>query len=501
METKLKKTTVDDSLILYAELNKAEVRAAQRRLKAGTLQCIAPGVLTACAEEEWPAIIALHRTRVLAALFPGAVIGYRTAFKGGIPVDGVMHLSCSYNKVVELPGLKVVMVKSQGRTTGDQPMSGRNFYFPSQARILLENLTTSRGTIKKAMGHVAVEERLVSICESRGPDALNHIREEARELAGDLGFEREFNALNELIGSILGTKSAQLVTTAGQAWAAGMPFDAGRLALFETLAAALRETPMHQKASKTLTATARINFAFLESYFSNFIEGTEFDVSEARMIVLEGKLIDQRPKDSHDILGVFRQAINPGWSNQTLASGEAVLCQLQQRHADLMRERPEVAPGEFKDRDNFAGNTTFVSPHNLRGTLVEGSKLLPGIPPGMARALLSMFIASEVHPFLDGNGRLARLVMNAELTVVNACRIIVPTLFREEYLDCLRVLTRKGDPKPFIAAMQKIQQWSAAFNYEDLDQVIDAMTDCNAFEKSLMQYQLLSPTELAADAP
>ena len=49
--------------------------------------------------------------------------------------------------------------------------------------------------------------------------------------------------------------------------------------------------------------------------------------------------------------------------------------------------------------------------------------------------------------------------------------------------------------------MQKIQQWSAAFNYEDLDQVICSMKACNAFEKSLMQYQLLSPTELAADAP
>jgi Fic/DOC family len=239
----------------------------------------------------------------------------------------------------------------------------------------------------------------------------------------------------------------------------------------------------------------------LESYFSNFIEGTEFDISEARKIVLEGKVIEQRPKDSHDILGVFRQAINPGWSNQTFASGEAVLHQLQQRHADLMKKRSEVAPGEFKDCDNFAGNTTFVSPKNLRGTLIEGSKLLPGVPPGMARALLSMFIASEVHPFLDGNGRLARLVMNAELTVVNACRIILPTLFRDEYLDCLRLLTRKGEPKPFISTMQKLQQWTAAFNYEDLDQVIDSMKGCNAFEKSLMQYQLLNPTELAAEAP
>ena len=90
-----------------------------------------------------------------------------------------------------------------------------------------------------------------------------------------------------------------------------------------------------------------------------------------------------------------------------------------------------------------------------------------------------MFLVSEVHPFTDGNGRLARLVMNAELSVVGACRIIIPTLFREEYLDCLRALTRDGDPAPFIAAMQKIQDWTAAFNYQNIDKVIDKMKACN----------------------
>ena len=163
-----------------------------------------------------------------------------------------------------------------------------------------------------------------------------------------------------------------------------------------------------------------------------------------------------------------------------------------------MKERPESAPGYFKVRESFAGNnTTFVSPRNVRGTLIEGSKLLPSVPPGMARALLAMFIVSEVHTFIDGNGRLARLVMNAELSVVNACRMIVPTLFREEYLDCLRVLTRQGKLEPFISAMQKIQQWTAAFDYTDLDRVIEQMKACNAFEKSRRQYQLLNLSDLA----
>jgi hypothetical protein len=497
MESMLKNTTNDDSLILYAELNAAEIRAAQRRLKAGSYQRIVRGVLSARPEKEWPALIALHRIRVLAALFPGAVIGFRSAFKGAMPVDDVIHLSYSYNRTVRLPGLTVVLVKGQGNIAGDEPMSGRNIYFPSQARMLLENLTSSRGVIKKSVGKAAVEERLLTIFDSRGPDALNRIRDDAHTLAPLLGFDKEFQVLNELIGTILGTKSAQLSTTSGQALTRGTPLDARRLALFETLAAALRANPLKENGSPVTTENARINFAFLESYFSNFIEGTEFDIAEARQIVLEGKIIDQRPKDSHDILGVFRQTINPGWSNQSMAIGEAVVHQLQQRHADLMKERPETAPGEFKDRENFAGNTTFVSPKNVRGTLIEGSKLLPSVPSGMARALLAMFIVSEVRPFIDGNGQLARLVMNSELSVVNASRIIIPTLFREEYLDCLRVLTRQGKPEPFIAAMQKIQQWSAEFDYTDLDQVISRMQACNAFEKSRRLYRLLNISELS----
>lgn len=236
-----------------------------------------------------------------------------------------------------------------------------------------------------------------------------------------------------------------------------------------------------------------IHFAFLESYFSNFIEGTEFEIDEAREIVLLGKPMLSRPKDSHDILGVFRQAVTPAWIHQVLASGTPIETQLRKRHWDQMQERPEVEPGEFKLKRNRAGNTEFVEPEQVRGTLIQGSLLLPTIPAGLARAIYAMFLVAEVHPFNDGNGRLARLVMNSELSVVGACRILVPTLFRDEYLDCLRVLSREGNPVPFVSAMQKIQAWSAAFDYENLDRVISEMKRCNAFERSLVQHRLLSP--------
>jgi hypothetical protein len=487
--------TTDDSLLLYAEMSSAAIRAAQRRLREGTLRRIAPGVVTRMSEQDWPALMARERIRLLAALYPKAVIGPRSAFHGGGPVEGVMYLTYTYTKRVELPGLTIQLLDGHGPVQGDAPMMGRELYFPSVPRVLLENLAVSRGKVKKSVGRAAVEQRLIETGQARSEDALNNIRDQARALASTLGLEREMNILDMLIGGILGTREAQMSTAAGKAMAASIPYDANRLALFEKLAEALRATPLRQPEAVVKGEQSRVHFAFLESYFSNFIEGTEFGVNEARAFVLEGKPITERPKDSHDIIGVFRQALNPGWANQTLSYGEPVLNQLRERHADQMRERPEIGPGEFKTIANRAGVTEFVVPRLARGTLVEGSKLLPTVPAGTARALMAMFLVSEVHPFTDGNGRLARLVMNAELSVVNSCRIIVPTLFREEYLDCLRVLTRDGNPKPFLDAMQWIHTWTASFDYEDLDKAIAEMKSCNAFERSRTFHKLSFPSK------
>ncbi|MCD8494458.1 MAG: Fic family protein [Burkholderiaceae bacterium] len=491
-------TTPEQTLLLYAELSPAEIRQAQRRLSAGALRRIAPGVLTSLDEDQWPALVARERIRILAALFPESVIGPRNAFIGGLSVDGVMYLDYRYTRRVELPGLTVFLRKGHGPIYGDTPMMGRSIYFPSEARVLLENLMRSRRTTSQQPARIVtqaeVETRLITICDARGEQALGKLRDEAKLVAQTLGLARELKKLNDLIGAILGTREAEMSTLAGKGLAAKTPYDAQRLSRLEELAAALRATPLSESICPIKSQTGRVNFAFLESYFSNFIEGTEFEVQEARAFVLQGKPITERPKDSHDIIGVFRQVVDTGWVNQTMSTGEAVLQQLRERHADQMRERPEVMPGQFKTQANRAGNSLFVAPRLVRGTLIEASKILPTVPAGLARALFAMFMVSEIHPFSDGNGRLARLVMNAELSVVNRCRIIVPTLYREEYFDCLRVLTREGDPKPFLDAMQWIQAWTAAFDYEDLDRTIETMASCHAFERSRIQHKLLTPS-------
>ena len=48
-----------------------------------------------------------------------------------------------------------------------------------------------------------------------------------------------------------------------------------------------------------------------------------------------------------------------------------------------------------------------------------------------------MFVVSEVHPFADGNGRSARVAMNAELVPANLHRMIIPTVLRNDYTSAL----------------------------------------------------------------
>jgi hypothetical protein len=205
---------------------------------------------------------------------------------------------------------------------------------------------------------------------------------------------------------------------------------------------------------------SRQNAAFIESYFSNYVEGTKFDIQQARDIVMNNQVVPNRPKDSHDILGVFRLAITSPYRDSPPLAGTEFLDALESWHAEMLRMRPEANPGKPKLEVNYAGTTQFVDPAMVRGTLAEGSASARSVPEGTARAIYYAFLVSEVHPFDDGNGRLSRLVMNAELTRSGLSRIIVPTLYHPQYVDCARALTRKNVPKGFVDSLAKMARWS-----------------------------------------
>ena len=91
-------------------------------------------------------------------------------------------------------------------------------------------------------------------------------------------------------------------------------------------------------------------FAFYEAYFSNFIEGTEFEVEEAAEIVFEGRIPQTRPADAHDILGTFRIAVEPVSYIGITESVSAFIRRLQAYHAGIMEGRPDMNPDNSRAR-------------------------------------------------------------------------------------------------------------------------------------------------------
>ncbi|MEJ6021967.1 Fic family protein [Ramlibacter sp. PS4R-6] len=477
-------------IFINAELSAAKIRDVQRRVARGELKRVARGIASPLAEDQWPSLLRRHKLRVAAALFPNAVVTFKSAFDGG--VSDPLVLAYTHSRRVELPGLNIVSFTAAGPAPGDQRWGKTDLFWASQARVFLDNL--SRNESHRNAPLAEVEQRLAEICDVAGEDRLKRLRKEAEAIAPQISRERELASLSGKIGAILGTREATALKTGAVAAA----LDEERLHRFDQLIRALKTHTLPVVKDPARAGDALANFGFLESYFSNFIEGTEFEIEEAADIALHGKIVEKRPKDSHDILGVFRQIVAPAWRLQTMLTTPAVVQQLCERHKDMMSARPEVSPGEIKVLPNRAGNTTFVAPRLVRATLAAGAARLHELEPGLPRALYAMFVVSEVHPFNDGNGRLARLVMNAELSAAEQCRIIVPTLYRETYLDNLKALTREGQTDGYIKAMCDIQRWSSEFDYDEVQALIEQVKRTNALERSLTDFRLLFPGDLAA---
>lgn len=490
-------TARQDEVLITRGAPDPEARAIQRRAKKGELVSIAQGIYVREKNRKaQSAIVRRNWHRILGSLVPGGVISHRSAQAGGITAHEYVIVSHPgrYNKKIELPGLIAYLVKGPSNLPGDMPLGNDGLHFASRPRHLLENLSRSRGRHPRSAGDKAVEHTLIKVLSSSGEAELNRIRDAARDLSKPLDMQNEFKKLDGLIGALLTTHAdGKLKTKEGRLVAKGTPIDPSRMERFEILASRLRTETLPRTPAIASEEPARSNFAFLESYFSNYVEGTEFPIQEARAIALEGRIVEKRPKDSHDILGVFRLAVQSPWRETVPSLGADFPKDLAARHAIMMEKRPEAGPGEFKLEANRAGGTWFVEPGLVRGTLIEGANLARSVPEGLARAIYLAFLISEVHPFSDGNGRMARLVMNAELSRTGECRIITPMLFHEEYVDCQRQLSRQNDPTGHIRALALMQAWTAAFDYSDTQALITAVQKTNALERSRSQFRLTLP--------
>lgn len=470
--------------IIFASSEKSESRRLTALQKDKLIRKIASRIYTTNLEDEPSIIIRRNWYLILAYLFPNALLSHRSALEFKPTSDGHIFLTYTYTSNVSLPGLTVHLLK------GAEPLEGDNSFFETlfasqEARAFLENFQVARkkGQESKCLAVSEIEERLEAIVRARGEQGLNTLRDAARKISARLEMQHEFKKLNQLINDLLATgKSKNLTSPVAIARSLGEPFDPARIKLFEGL--------YEEIAGKVFTEHSVSDsdnqyktFAFFEGYFSNYIEGTEFTVEEAKEIILTETPLPTRDEDSHDILGTYRIVSSKKEMSVCPATATEFLDLLRNRHAMLLLSRTSKRPGEFKDRNNRAGNTEFVEWSLVNGTLKKGFEWYTLLKDPFSKAVYMMFLVSEVHPFLDGNGRIARVMMNAELSSKGLAKIIIPTVYREDYMGALRKLTRQQVADPYIRMLTRAYDFSATLNQDSIDKMEQYLEMCDAFKE------------------
>lgn len=443
--------------ILFPAANSSE-RARMAALKAaGRIRAVGPRLYVSVTKAETASTLRKTWSAIVARLYPDALVSHRTALEFRPSPSGHVFITASRNREVEYPGLVLKFIRGPGPLEDDPKFL--TIRSSSRPRAFLENLSAGRASSARTLPVEELEARLEKILHVEGEAQINALRDRARAIADELGWNAELKRLDRLIGTMLGTRRGNVSSAIAQARILGEPFDASCLERMQLLFAELRN-PVPGIVDSFTAADHPRNKAFFEAYFSNYIEGTTFEVEEAEQIIFDKRIPANRPKDAHDVAGTFEIVSDAAEMRRTPDDVEAFIALMCSRHKTMMAQRPEAAPGELKTEPNRAGDTRFVHPDYVRGTLRKGYELYRDLAPGLPRAIFIAFLVSDVHPFVDGNGRISRIMMNAELVSSGQSTIIIPTVFRDDYLLALRALTRRNRPMPFVEAMVRAQRFS-----------------------------------------
>ncbi len=185
-------------------------------------------------------------------------------------------------------------------------------------------------------------------------------------------------------------------------------------------------------------------FVRKEAVLSSRIEGTQATLGEL-LAAEAGAAVDRSPEDLREV-GNYVVALEYG--SERLETLPISLRLVRELHERLMRGvRGDVAtPGEFRHSQNWIGppgctlnDATYVPapPTELMACLDTWERFLhdDSVPPLIHAALVhSQFEA--IHPFLDGNGRVGRLLIT--LLLVSRDIIPSPLLYLSAYFEATR---------------------------------------------------------------
>jgi len=198
-----------------------------------------------------------------------------------------------------------------------------------------------------------------------------------------------------------------------------------------------------------------------EAVLSSKIEGTKTNLSDLLLEEMEG---GAAPRNEADVREVHNYVVALEYGIQRLKQLPLSLRLVRELHAKLMKgvRGERATPGEFRRSQNWIGpsgstlaTATYVPPpvEQMHDALADWERFLHdrGKIPDLIQCALMHEQFEAIHPFLDGNGRIGRLLIT--LFFIERGRLSQPLLYlsayfeahRDDYYDLLQRVRTRGD--------------------------------------------------------
>jgi Fic family protein len=191
------------------------------------------------------------------------------------------------------------------------------------------------------------------------------------------------------------------------------------------------------------------------TFTSNAIEGNTLTAAETTLVVEQGITIGGKPLRDHLEAIDHYEAVHyvRGLARARTPLSESDVRNLH--HLVMLRSRPELA-GRYADQGRYVATDTgrhvFPAPALIPSLTGEFAAWLAGASDSPATAFEAHRRLVAIHPFNDGNGRTARLLMNL-------------ILLRGGYPP---VAVRPEDRPAYLRALQESQAGQGTMNFDRL---------------------------------
>jgi Fic family protein len=213
-----------------------------------------------------------------------------------------------------------------------------------------------------------------------------------------------------------------------------------------------KEVGSHRPLPRNALAQLKEYYRIGLTYASNALEGNSLTETETKIVLEEGITIGGKPlKDHFEAIGhseaydhLYRLSKNRIISEEDILELHKLFYyRIDRENAGVYRKVPVIIPGV---------NFKFPQPSKIKPLMQEFAGEIPLLRekyhPVEYSALIHLRCVN-IHPFVDGNGRTARLLMNLALLQAGYVITIIPPILRREYLDSLKASNR-GDNKPLV---------------------------------------------------